>query len=172
MDLGTGDDASRALILDVDGVVSPVYGRTAWGDDVVAGQLFGPVFVSPKMCARLEVIANRPDLSPWWLTMWTGDMRAAVDPFPGRRWPSIPTQPYHVAGRTWWKRVALEAWLAGHPQVRTLVWCDDHLRASARSRAIRRWLEDRGLDALLIAPDIAVGLTPEHLDRIDDRLSP
>ena len=53
---------TRALVVDVDGVVSPVHGHTAWGDDVVAGHVFGPVRVSPAMCARLDEIAELPNL--------------------------------------------------------------------------------------------------------------
>jgi hypothetical protein len=33
-------------VFDVDGVVSPVHGHTAWGDDVVAGNVFGPAYTS------------------------------------------------------------------------------------------------------------------------------
>lgn len=52
--------ATKALVLDVDGVVSPVFGHTAWGDDIVAGHLFGPVFVSPTMCQPLDRLAAHP----------------------------------------------------------------------------------------------------------------
>ena len=73
----------KALIVDIDGVVSPVHGRTAWGDDVTAGNVFGPVLVSPGLCARLDDLAQTPGLSCWWLTSWSVKMRAAMRPFPG-----------------------------------------------------------------------------------------
>jgi hypothetical protein len=43
---------ARAMIVDVDGVISPVHGLTEWGDDVVAGNVFGPVLV-PRARASL-----------------------------------------------------------------------------------------------------------------------
>src|SRR4051812_18450683 len=47
----------RVVIVDVDGVVSPVHpSGTTWGDEVVAGQVFGPVLVSPRLCAHLDAL--------------------------------------------------------------------------------------------------------------------
>ena len=57
---GKRQPAETAVILDVDGVLSPVHGRTAWHDDVEAGNVFGPVLVSPALCARLERLATLP----------------------------------------------------------------------------------------------------------------
>ena len=74
----------RALVMDVDGVVAPVHGTTAWGDDVVGGRLFGPVLVSPTPCARLDVIAAAPDVTGFWLTDRPPEARARMDPLPGR----------------------------------------------------------------------------------------
>ena len=64
----TSVEAIRALIVDIDGVVSPVHGETAWGDDTGAGHAFGPIAVSRAMCARLDALAETDDLSCWWLT--------------------------------------------------------------------------------------------------------
>ena len=97
----------RALVMDVDGVVAPVHGKTAWGDDVVAGRLFGPVLVSPTLCARLDE----------------------------------------------------------HPEITTLVWCDDHLTRTRRA-TIRPRLEERGIRNLLLTPATSVGLTPQHLVKV------
>jgi hypothetical protein len=157
---------TRAVVVDVEGVVSPVHGHTAWGDDVVAGNVFGPVYTSPAMCRRLDELALVPGVSCWWLTSWTPQMRARMDPFPGRDWPVVADQPSVGSGPgrgRWWKPEALEAWLARHGDVTAIAWCDDHLRPGARAAAVRRRLASRGVDALLIAPDTAVGLTPDHL---------
>ena len=59
-----------ALIVDVDGVVSPVHGATAWGDDVDGGMRHTPV--SPLLNGRLDALGDRPDVLPMWLTSWGG----------------------------------------------------------------------------------------------------
>lgn len=184
------DTASRALILDVDGVVSPVHGSTAWGDDVVAGQLFGPVLVSPTLCNRLDRLAQRPEVTVRWLTSWSADMRAALDPFPGRTWPEIRSMP-DDPDLGWWKWSTLAHWLED-TAIRRLAWCDDHLsdphlvglqprpdRAGATQAAdepagpsmIRAALAQRGITALLLAPRASVGLTPRGVDALERFLS-
>jgi hypothetical protein len=157
-----------ALILDIDGVVSPVHGHTAWGDDEVAGHVFGPVLVSPSMVARLDALALTPHLSCWWLTSWTMTMRRAMDPFPGHDWPAIP-EPPTTDRRTWWKWHAVSSWLADRRDISRLAWCDDHLTPHRRL-TIGRALEARGTAHLLIAPDTAVGLGPDHLVSIEQHL--
>lgn len=59
-------------MVDVDGVVSPVHGQTDWGDDVVAGRVFGPVQVSPELCRRLDRLTAMPGVRGVWLTGWDG----------------------------------------------------------------------------------------------------
>jgi hypothetical protein len=84
---GPRQPADKALILDVDGVISPVHGHTAWGDDTIAGTVLGDdVHVSPTMCERLHRLGNHPGVIPVWLTSWTPAMRATMRTFPGRTW--------------------------------------------------------------------------------------
>ena len=159
---------ARAIILDVDGTVSAVHPtRRAWGDEMVAGNVFGPVLVSPRLCARLDDLARQPGVSCWWLTSWTSQMRARMDPFPGRGWPVVAeAAAYSAVGRRWWKLTAVEHWLERHPEVHGVAWCDDSLRGG-RPAAVRRRLRAHGIDeALVIAPATEVGLTPEDLDRL------
>jgi hypothetical protein len=162
--------SATAVVCDVDGVLSPVHGRSMWGDDVVVGYLFGPVFSSPSLCARMEAIAG-PGVGCWWLTSWDAEMRAAMSPFPGRQWPAI-AEGFGSAsrpGRRWWKLAALEDWLDRRPGTTRLAWCEDQLRPAARRAAVRRSLHARGLeDVLLLAPDTAVGLTPHDLVRLEE----
>lgn len=166
--MNVGSQPIRAVIVDVDGVVSPVHGAgTAWGDDVVAGRVFGPVIVSPTMCTRLDQLNRVPGVDCWWLTSWDAEMRERMDPFPGREWPVITDlADAWVKARGWWKFDAVGAWLDRNPQVQGLAWCDDHLRGG-RPPAIRRRLAQRGIDPLLLTPKVEVGLTPEHLDQLD-----
>jgi hypothetical protein len=155
-----------ALIVDIDGVVSPVHGHTEWGDDVVVGNVFGPVLVSPRMCAALEDIANQPGVQPAWLTSWTPEMRAAMSPFPGRTWPTVPSLAPRRVGRRWWKQVALEAWIDRRPSITAVCWLDDELKAPSRAAAARRHLENRRISTLLVAPATTRGITPTHIESI------
>lgn len=161
----------RAVNFDVDGVVSPVHGHTAWGDDVVAGHVFVPVYVSPTLCEQLDELATAPHVSFWWLTSWSVEMRAGMSPFPGRDWRVIAEQPLDILGRTWWKLTAVKAWLPAHPGVRAVAWCDDHLANGMRRAAVHRRLLDRGVGFLPIFPKTAVGFTPDHLATLRDWVS-
>ncbi len=158
---------SHALILDVDGTISPVHGHTAWCDDRVVGQVFGPVLISPRMCTRLDQLAGLRHLSCWWLTSWTADMRAAMDSFPGADWPTAaePTAAL-PPGRTWWKLAALRDWLNRQSPPPVIAWCDDELRGG-RVSAARRRLTVRGVPPLLISPRTNTGLTPAHLELLE-----
>lgn len=184
-----GEEPRAALVVDVDGVVSPVHGRTDWGDDVVAGRVFGTVYVSPEMCRRLDQLATLPDVCAIWLTDWDAEMRATMDPFPGRDWTAIerPWDERDAAQETgrWWKAAALLNWLDTHSRIRTLVWADDHLAkphdrllpaeevsfgATTRAVALTRLFNDRGIANHMIAPDTTVGLTRAQLHRIEGAL--
>lgn len=128
-----------ALVVDVDGVVSAVHPPgDVWGDEVTAGHLFGPVRVSPTLCRRLDRLAALPHVEPLWLTSWPAESRRRMDPFPGRTWETlrvvedagdagVTNLPADVDRLGWWKWDALRAWLHTHREVRSLVWCDDHL---------------------------------------------
>lgn len=95
-------------------------------------------------------------------------MRARVHPFPGKYWAEVPGPVGEILGEDeWWKLAALEAWLDGQREVRDLAWCDDHLLGD-RPAAARRNLDSRGVRPLLLAPRTEVGLTPEHMDQLDE----
>lgn len=159
-----------ALIVDVDGVVSPVHpARSTWGDEVQAGHLFGPVMLSPQLCTRLDALADRPGVTAAWLTDWTAQMRDGLDPRPGHNWPDIPELPADTQqseGIGWWKHASLARWLEDRPHITAVVWCDDHL-TPLRGDAFRRRLEPAGLATLLVAPETEVGLTEADLESID-----
>lgn len=144
-----------------------------WSDEQVVGNVFGPVLVSPTLCSRLEGLDRMPDVSCWWLTSWSAEMRGSMSGFPGRDWPvvaELDLRPGSVdAGRrgVWWKLRAVEDWLDRHPEIRHVAWCDDHLRGG-RPAAVRRRFAARGLtNPLLIAPATSVGLAPTDLDRLE-----
>lgn len=132
-----------ALVMDVDGVISPVHpDGDVWGDEVTAGHLFGPVRVSPTLCRRLDALALLPNVVPMWLTSWSAESRLRMDPFPGRSWAVLAEQGESRGSVLdedrlgWWKWNALREWLHQHPEVRSLVWCDDHLGAPLWDEAV------------------------------------
>lgn len=148
-------DGSRvvALVMDVDGVVSPVHGTPPWDDGgVVAGWMFGPVLVSAALCERLDAVASLPGVQSLWLTDWSAEMRSSMTPFPGVTWPTLADPEagrllahQHAGERwsllPWWKWWALDHWLDNHPDVTHLVWCDDHLsRTSTDLDDADEWL--------------------------------
>lgn len=188
----TPANTALAVVMDVDGVVSPVHGKTLFGDDVVAGHLFGPVHVSPTVCRELDQLSARPGATFVWLTDSRTDMRAAMNPFPGQDWDTIADPDdglqdaiVHAGDRwgemPWWKWWALDVWLDAHPEIRTLVWCDDHLSRPAnseegeepqptpgrtRGQMAVTYLAERGVHAVPIAPNSAHGLTRDDLELI------
>lgn len=178
----SGAPAVIAVVLDVDGVVSPIEGASEWGDDVAAGYVFGDVRVSPSLCRRLDELNDPPRVQCWWLTSWTASMRAKMDPFPGRDWPSLAdpedrdtyerAASLKFAGDAWWKWEAVSRALVDGPDLAGLVWCDDHLSGPDDTWLLRdvvqEELDARGLPSLLVTPRSSVGLTPAHLVTITE----
>lgn len=178
--------ATTLIVMDLDGVVSPVHGRTTWGDDVIVNPAWGGILASPLMCQRLERLADLPGLQFTWLSSWDAEMRSSLsDPFPGRHWPTIAdattaqSPSSKATGEdSWWKWDALQEWLVHNPKIDSIVWCDDHLarprpthRTGTYRRIARAWFHAHGYSALLISPRTDRGLTPAHLDQIEDHVA-
>lgn len=170
-----------AVVLDVDGVVAPISGRSEWDDDVTAGMILGsPVRVSPSLCQHLDELSSHPCVECLWLTSWTEPMRLSMDPFPGRDWPAIAdpedrsnysgTTSLLFAGERWWKWEALNRWLAQRPDVTGIIWCDDHLHGPDATwlfhDVVLTELTRRRLPSLLVSPKTGVGLTPPQMAQI------
>ncbi len=128
--------ATTALILDVDGVVSPVHGRTLFGDDVDARhRLLESILVSPTLSASLDVLGLRQDVHPVWLSTWPADLRQRELQFPGRDWETIDPYLHHIESVRWYDQTpaqwpkwrALSHWLTSHPEIRRIAWADDDL---------------------------------------------
>lgn len=170
-----------AVVVDVDGVVAPVGGSSEWGDDAYAGDVFGPVFVSPSLSARLDHLHEMEGVQCWWLTSWTASMRGGMDHFPGRSWRVIAdpeaittasgASPPLFAGRSWWKGDAILRWLSLQRGLGGIVWCEDHLRGPDESwllrDVVRQQLDELDIPSLLVAPESHVGLRPADMDRIE-----
>lgn len=180
-----------AIVLDIEGVIAPIGGPTAWGDDITVGDPEHGLRLSPSMCAEIDKLDGFPQTGCYWLTDWTDRMRHDRALLPGRTWPAIadapsgPTRAQEWAGEwwdavPWWNWWALDEWLSHHPEIRRLVWIDDHLRKhrglaeTDGSPARRAWTIETalrtgaGVDALLLAPDKHTGLRPLDVQVIGD----
>jgi len=180
----------KAIILDVDGVISPLgNGTTAWGDDTTVDSDLGPLVISPSMCQAIDRLDGYHGATCFWLTDWNQPMRHSVGALPGRHWPAIadpttgPAEAQSWAGGQWarcpwWKWWAVDRWLDSQPHLGRLVWVDDDLRpyrhqpgtveAGLRSRSIDDALAPKGVDAVLLAPDRSEGLRPLDIAIIEE----
>lgn len=163
------------VVVDVDGVTSPVHGATAWTDDLEVGDVFGPVVVSPALVAHLDALDAVPGVTCLWVTDWTPEMRARMKLFPGRNWPSLERAAKPAGSRNWWKFAALHAWLTEltieRPEEEffgSLVWLDDDLNTWTIRAACHRLLAPLGLDTLLVAPRSEMGVTPAEIVRVGE----
>ena len=82
-----------ALVVDVDGVLSPVYGSTSRGDDADGrGRSRASARgVSLRLNAALDDLAARPEVTAAWLTSWGRKMRQGVVTPPDTTDRSSPT---------------------------------------------------------------------------------
>lgn len=154
------------LLLDVDGVLNPVCERPpdTWPDYGVREVDGWHVTCSAAMAARLSAIAGRTEAV--WLTTW-GDRAVPLGRGIGLAIDAVaPRGPESPLG--WWKLDAAQAMWAG--DARPFVWIDDDVPFDA---AARRWTEPlaEAGQCLVVAPDTQVGLTPAHLDEVEEFLA-
>ncbi|MHB1525004.1 MAG: HAD domain-containing protein [Candidatus Dormibacteria bacterium] len=154
--------------MDIDGVVSPLpivvthYGNSTWREYTpelhpatwrdwrnidlyempISDRMLAAIFALP-----VEVI---------WLTTWEDEANLVF----GERL-GLPTLPYIELphSRAWSKRIAVSRWVAANP-LRPVIWADD----DPRIRRCREWLRTLQPQSLIVNPEKAIGLTPEHLD--------
>ncbi|MGB3763756.1 MAG: hypothetical protein WA966_11075 [Ornithinimicrobium sp.] len=163
------------VVLDVDGVTSPVHGATAWTDDVETGDVFGPVVVSPSLVRHLDGLGEVPGVTCLWMTDWTPEMRQRMRTFPGRDWPHLERSDSPTASQSWWKFAALHRWLtettSSTPQDErfgSLAWLDDDLSPGTFRAACKRLLQPLIPDILLVPPSSATGLTPSEMVEVGE----
>ncbi|SCX56553.1 hypothetical protein SAMN03159343_3445 [Klenkia marina] len=160
------------LLLDVDGVLNAV-GSTATDREtaVFAGYTLS---WDPTVTRRLAGWHEQGRVEVQWLTTWAGNADALLaEPMGLPRGlrvhersdgtgPSGFTGSLAGASR-WWKLDAARAVVDEDPGRRT-VWIDDDL--ALRADDVQEWLAAHP-HVLPVAPDLATGLTHEHLDEIE-----
>jgi DNA segregation ATPase FtsK/SpoIIIE, S-DNA-T family len=157
-------DAESALLLDVDGALSPFTFRD--GLDHIAAPGHGTIMFDPAILARLAAIP----VTQAWLTSWEDD---APDNF-GHLFPRATEVLIADTENTgWWKIDAALDWIKENPQIRRVVWVDDELASEdpilgLTYQAIAEdAFEAAGVDALLVVPNADKGVTDAELDEIE-----
>lgn len=146
------------LLLDVDGVISPLGRSTAWDDFRIVDAAPAALQVSRQMGDALAALPAQRR----WLTSWDDHANAWVGPalgwkpLPVVRWPGGPGARPHKL-----KIEGFESLLRSlQVRPRAVAWCDDALTPPMVRRA-RRLL---GTVPLWTAvPEPLVGLTAEHV---------
>jgi hypothetical protein len=157
-------DTEAAMLLDVDGAMSPFTFRD--GLDHIAAPGHGTIMFDPAILQRMAAIP----VTQAWLTSWEDD---APDNF-GHLFPRATEVLIADTENTgWWKIDAALDWIAENPQVRRLVWIDDELASEDPILGLtyRDIAEDAfeaaGVDALLVVPNADQGVTDAELDEIE-----
>ena len=186
--------AAPLVLLDVDGVLNAVqaWGRSDAWDDWRAGRATADgrsfrITWSPSVVAAVRSWQSVAEVQ--WLTTWGHDANASLRSL--LELPELPVAgtyddvdgpvgqpdadgPTHASvapaardrltGR-WWKFDVVRRIVRTGEQ-RRLVWLDDDLRGQDD---VRDWMH-RHTTSLLVAPDPRSGLTPAHLDAVEEFL--
>ena len=160
------------LLLDVDGVLNALLHDLPEGWR--RGTFHGYVLSwDPTVVARLRELHDAGRVELQWLTTWThlaDELLAEPLELPRGlrthdREAMLPTgfigRPGAVAG--WWKLAAARAVAEAEPG-RRIVWIDDDLADQATDTS--EWLAANGR-VLVVAPELAAGLTHAELDRVE-----
>ncbi|WP_022893243.1 hypothetical protein [Agromyces subbeticus] len=155
-----------AILLDVDGVVSPIGGNVdTWPDGDLIDSPFGAAWCSPEMLRAVHAIG----VPVLWATDWKSNAEVVFAPIAGTRAAATLLPGSGDGG--WWKLDAMSRLLDRYRGIRSIVWVDDLLDAEddigVRYSVIAHEIADHyGVRLKLIVPDSAVGLTPGDVDRI------
>jgi hypothetical protein len=160
------------LLLDVDGVLNALLPEVP--DGWKRGSFNGfPFSWDPTITARLREWHESGRVEIHWLTTWSKDAdRLLAEPMGlprGLRTHSRDrVAPSGFTGRVgarsgWWK-LAFAREVAEAEPGRRIVWIDDDLTDQARSTG--EWLAANP-QVMIVAPDLATGLTHEQLDAIE-----
>jgi phage terminase large subunit-like protein len=153
------------ILLDVDGVLNAVPGRTKDWDDWKAGyanQFF--INWSETVARTVRRWADTPGVEVMWLTTWTHEANRHICPL-------LDLPQFKVAGEMpplqqfgWWKfEIARELWESDPVP---FVWIDDDL-GDLYDDGAADWVRSLSPNAMGIRPDHRKGLTQRLLDEVD-----
>lgn len=151
---------TNLLALDVDGVVLPF---DHLPPPETPALFFGEWGTPLELLDRVKLLRETVEFV--WLTTW----RQLADDHFGPYIGHAPVLPMNWSDRGWWKAKALVEFLKARPDVRSVVWCDDHLnRFHRRRKMVRDFCSERGIRLLDLCPDRSTGLTMDDLDTITE----
>jgi hypothetical protein len=157
-------DLRPVLLLDVDGVTSPLSGGhlgrlpetwVSWR----RLEMRMPVWVAPDCIARLSALP----VERIWCSTWQGMVDAEGGLSEQLGWSGMPWLRLPGGDRPWNKRRAIESFFKEHG-VKPFAWADDDARLVSSGRP---WARRLPVPSLLIRPQKKIGLTPAHLDAME-----
>ncbi len=152
------------LLLDIDGVLNVHPWRGGWGGPLTR-ILPGPVYYEPRLVERLRDFHTCGVAEVRWSTTWCGyePQLVRLEQVLGLRFErAFSDRPMSKT----WAELKAEAAVAALAEGRRIVWVDDsEVNAGRRFYPVISEAE-RERRALLIQPDSARGLQPEHLEQI------
>jgi hypothetical protein len=150
------------LILDVDGVMSPIAGGhmgplpTVWPTWERAAHVRMPVFFSPDLVARLSALP----VERVWCSTWQDMVDIGLSRSLGWEGQTSLRFPWDTRDQ---KLGAVQDYLVDHPD-RPFIWVDDDPEVM---KVGRRWARGVAAPHLLMRPAKTVGLTPTHVRTIE-----
>lgn len=165
-----------AIFSDVDGVILPKFpggtppqGATTWR--TVSSPSQEASYYQP---AILNALRKHPADHKIWLTSWLDDASDAFDDKVGQ-WSVLSPEDqryewWHSGITDWWKANLLLEWIAEHPEVTHVVWCEDELNDEDRveaARTVYNEIRRMGVRLMVICPDEKTGLSNHHIDMIN-----
>ena len=168
--------ASVAILVDVDGVLSPFPGPDScrdhwpasdWKHDDVGGTL--GIEWSSGVIERLRTLTDLPGVTAWWCTTWRSHAPRVLAPMIGlgADWDVCDVEGGAFAEGGWWKSCCARDAVGMYDAV---VWIDDMLDAWQAEMALsggdgpEEWPGGR---LLMVSPASDLGLEAHHLDQIE-----
>lgn len=159
------------VLLDVDGVVSPLFPRhrePEFDDEWVAVYPHFRMYAHRDVVRWLRWLDARDGIAVAWLSSWEGEATALASALGTSTWRAYtradvnPDVGDEVAG--WWKARVVWGLLEGHPDLR-VVWCDDDINIHRRLKLrLRQAFGDR---VLVVIPQRELGLTATAMSLVD-----
>lgn len=155
-----------ALLLDIDGVINGHPHRCGWDRPPRRLKVGMPVYYEPQVIDRLRALHSSGTVEIRWCTTWCG-IPAVLDQLSKQLdllfEPSFGDRPMSKT----WGDMKLDAALAVLDEGRRLIWVDDEEATAARRLFPAIAKAEADGRALLVEPESALGLQPEHFEAID-----
>lgn len=159
------------IALDVDGALSPVTTAgdeldpklKAWDSYSQGSPKSFEAWIADGVLDFLKSVHEKGRAEIRWHTSWGSAVHWSLEPdFGLPHWERIP----EVSSTKWWKLAALEEVHQSNPETR-IVWIDDDISKKVRHKKVDELFNGK---CFTVSPNKRIGLTPKHLQQIDDFL--